>query len=97
MKNHATSTFWSRYNKLPDRIKQAADRQYERFKENPGHPSLRTRVPQRLKNRPEKFIEVTIAGTYRALAIMREEKDEEVYYWFWIGTHAEFDRKVDQL
>ena len=43
MKSRATPDFWSHYNRLPSSIQKSAKRAYARFRQNPNHPSLRSR------------------------------------------------------
>jgi len=36
---------------------------------------------------------VRIGGGYRALALL----DADTFYWFWIGTHDEYERLLDVI
>ena len=40
MKHRASSRFWQLYGKLPTDIQQLADKNYDLWLQNPGHPSL---------------------------------------------------------
>jgi hypothetical protein len=51
------------------------------LKENPEHSSLHLK-------RIGRYRSVRIGKRYRALAV---EVDEGLF-WFWIGTHAEYDQ-----
>jgi hypothetical protein len=41
MISRATSQFWELYRALPPDVRAAARKAYEKFSENPAHPSLR--------------------------------------------------------
>jgi hypothetical protein len=66
---------------LPPEVRELADQAYARLKQDPRHPSLRLKKVNR-------FWSARVGAHYRALAI--EATDGLV--WFWIGTHADYDR-----
>jgi hypothetical protein len=78
--SHALKSFWKCYDKLPAHIQNLADKQFALFKANPRHPSLGFA-------KKGVIYTVEIGRSYRALA--RERNDH--YYWFWIGTHEEYN------
>jgi mRNA-degrading endonuclease RelE of RelBE toxin-antitoxin system len=80
MKHFASRGFWDAYQKLPEQVRELADKNYALLKENPQHPSLRLKKVGR-------FWSVRVGLRYRALAI--DSGDDLV--WFWIGSHAEYD------
>jgi hypothetical protein len=77
----ATPDFWHHYRQLPNEIQELADRCDELLKRDSRYPSLHLK-------KVGLFWSVRIGIHYRALAI--EENDDLA--WFWIGTHAEYDR-----
>ncbi len=80
--NHFTSpSFWESYAKLPASVQELADKQYELLKANPKHPSLQLKKVGR-------YWSVRVGLRYRAVAV----EIEEGLLWFWIGTHAEYDK-----
>lgn len=81
MKHFTSPSFWECYDKLPTEIKELADKNYELLKENPKHPSLHFK-------KVEKFWSVRVGKRYRAVAV----EVENGLLWFWIGTHAEYDK-----
>jgi mRNA-degrading endonuclease RelE of RelBE toxin-antitoxin system len=83
MKYLASPSFWEAYEKLPDEIRDLADRSFDLLKANAQHPSLHLK-------KIGKFWSVRIGRKYRALAI----EVEEGLLWFWIGTHAEYDKLI---
>ena len=69
------------YDKLPAEIKEQADKNYRLLKENSNHPSLHFK-------KIEKYYSVRVSLRFRALGI----EAEDGIVWFWIGTHAEYDK-----
>lgn len=63
-----------------------ADRKLEMLTSNPRHPSLHFK---KIGNK-EQLWSVRVGLRYRALG---REKPEGIV-WFWIGTHAEYDRLI---
>jgi hypothetical protein len=84
MKHFTVPSFWECYDKLPAEVKEQADKNYKLLKENPNHPSLHFK-------KIEKYYSVRVSLRYRALAI----EAEGGIIWFWIGTHAEYDRFIN--
>lgn len=82
--NHlATPDFWAAYQSLPAAIGQLADRSFARLKSDPSHPSLHFKQAGR-------FWSAGVGLHYRALAVQYGGD----LIWFWIGSHAEYDRLV---
>ena len=81
MKHCASSDFWACYQRLPEPIRDLADRCYDLLKENPRHPSLHFKKVGRFRS-------VRVGLDYRALGV-----DSPLgIVWFWIGPHEEYDR-----
>jgi len=59
------------------------------WQENPYHPSLQFK--QIHPNKPIFSVRVGIG--WRAVGV----KQEETMIWFWIGSHAEYDRLISKL
>ena len=83
MNHRATSRFWACYCQLPVAVRDLSDTSFDLLKENLRHPSLHLKKVNRLWS-------VRIGRKHRALAI---EQDGDLV-WFWIGTHAEYDRLI---
>ena len=66
---------------LPAGIQKLADHAYALLKEDPRHPSLHFKKVGR-------FWSARVGAHYRALAV---ESDDGLV-WFWIGSHADYDR-----
>ncbi len=78
--------FWQHYQQLPVAVQELADKNYERLKSDPFHASLHFKKVGRRK----ELWSVRVGDHYRALG---RDKPEGVV-WFWIGTHAEYDRLI---
>ncbi len=83
MRHFASPAFWQAYRKLPAAIRELADKNYALLKENTRHPSLQLK-------QVDRYWSVRIGLRYRALAV---EVDGGLL-WFWIGSHAEYDRLI---
>ena len=89
MKSRATPRFWAAYRELPPEVREAARKAYRLFREDLRHPSLQFK---KVHGR-DLVYSVRVTLGYRALGLL---EDEEIT-WFWIGTHAQYDRLLDQL
>ena len=81
MRHFTESSFWELYDALPAPIQELADKNYKLLKANPRHPSLQLKKVGR-------YWSVRVGLKYRAVAV----EVEEGLLWFWIGTHAEYDK-----
>jgi len=83
LKHYASPGFWALYEKLPVDVRSLADKNYGLLKSDSRHPSLHFKKVGELWS-------VRVGAHHRALAT----EVEGGMYWFWIGTHAEYDRIV---
>ena len=83
MRRFATRRFWAAYERLPNAVRDLADRNFDVVKRDPHHPSLHLMKVGR-------FWSVRVGLRYRALAT---EQDGDLV-WFWIGSHAEYDALI---
>ncbi len=81
MKSSATSRFWKTYSELPSDIQKTARKQFRLWMDDPRHPSVQFK-------KVGPFWSARVTDDYRSLALL----EDGIYYWFWIGTHAEYDR-----
>jgi hypothetical protein len=81
VRHFAAASFWQCYDALPQAQQRVADKCFELLRSNPRHPSLQFKKIGAVWS-------ARVGLDYRALAT--EEADG--YSWFWIGTHAEYDR-----
>ena len=82
--HRTTPRFWRCYDALPDATRAAADRSYELLKTNSSHPSLHLK-------KVGKFWSVRATASHRALGV----EAESGIVWFWIGSHADYERLID--
>lgn len=85
MRQRASRRFWACYNALPIELQRLADRCHELLRQNPHHPSLHFKKVGR-------FWSVRVGAHYRALAV----EDGQDMVWFWIGSHAQYDRLISE-
>ncbi len=83
MRHFASPSFWERYESLPEPVQRLADKNYELLKGNPAHPSLQLK-------KVGKYWSVRVGRRHRAIAV----DIDEGLLWFWIGTHAEYDKLI---
>ena len=83
MNHYASPAFWAAYRALPAEIQALADRCFALLKTDSRHPSIQFKKVGR-------FWSARIGLHYRALSV--EVADGVL--WFWIGTHAEYDKIV---
>ncbi|HLK21139.1 MAG TPA: hypothetical protein VKT81_19445 [Bryobacteraceae bacterium] len=69
LESFASRDFWILYNKLPETIQKAADKQFGIFQQDPSHPSLHLKPIG-------AFWSARITDAYRALSI----RDGNVLY-----------------
>lgn len=89
MNSVTTSNFRARFGDLPIQIQQLARKAYGIWKSNPNHPSLQFK----LIDPNQSIYSVRVNLGYRALGI----KDGDTIIWFWIGSHAEYDKLIATL
>jgi len=87
IESRTTRQFWNAFVELPADVKAAAQSAYRLFRDNPAHPSLHFK---KLEGQ-DQIYSVRIGLNYRALGVMR---DSGGIVWFWIGSHADYDRLV---
>ena len=83
MKHYASSAYWALYEALPASVRAVADKNFALLKTDPRHPSLHFK-------RIGSLWSVRVGDRYRALGAAVDDG----IMWFWIGTHAEYDRIV---
>ncbi|MFH0899139.1 MAG: hypothetical protein V2A73_00780 [Pseudomonadota bacterium] len=88
MKSHVNQRFREAFSRLPDHVRRHAMEAYKLFQENPGHAGLQFKRVH--PTRPIYSARITMG--YRALGV----RDGEEIVWFWIGSHADYDRMISQ-
>ena len=85
MKHTASKRFWQCFDALPPEIQGVARRNYALLRSDPSHRSLQFKTVGN-----GKFHSVRVGLYYRALGLPVSDG----VHWFWIGTHAEYDKLV---
>jgi hypothetical protein len=86
MQSRTTRRFWRLFTDLPFEAQRDAKRAYLLFQNNPAHPGLQFKKLEGEDN----IYSVRIGLEYRAVAVMKKDR----IVWYWIGSHAEYDRLV---
>ena len=81
MSHRTNARFWRCYRGLPKEVRDLADRNYQVLKVDSAHRSLQFKKIGELWS-------ARVGLHYRALAT----KVGEDHVWFWIGSHAEYDK-----
>jgi hypothetical protein len=84
-----TDDFLANFARLPDAVKAQARKAYRLWRQNPAHPSLHFK---RIHTK-ESLYSVRVAKGWRALGLIQDA----TIYWFWIGSHAEYDKLIQQM
>jgi hypothetical protein len=71
---------------LPPEVQREAKNAYRLFRDNPSYPGLQFKKLEGHDN----VYSARIGLNYRALAVMQDER----VVWYWIGSHADYDRLV---
>ena len=81
LKHFASPRFWIHYRRLPQTVRDLADKNFQLLNADPKHPSLHLK-------RAGDFLSVRVGLAYRALGIQCEGG----IVWFWIGFHADYSK-----
>ncbi len=89
MNSRITEDFVACFAQLPDHIKDRARKCYRLWRTDPHHPSLHFK---RLHSR-EHLYSVRVGIGWRVLGLI----EGDTMYWFWIGSHSDYDKFLKQL
>lgn len=89
MKSRTTRKFRELFAILPAQVQQQARIAYRLFQQNPAHPGLRFKQV----NVKLALYSARVGLHYRAVGRLIGN----TIAWFWVGTHAEYDKLLDQL
>jgi len=90
MNSHTSRKFRELFAALPPHVQQQAREAYALFQQNPSHPGLRFKP---VDPGPPPVYSIRVGLGYRALGTV----DGDTVVWFWIGSHADYDRLLKQL
>lgn len=89
MKSSVTKAFRKKLDRLPASVQEQAAKTYELWSSDPNHNSLQfKRVSQR-----QPIYSARVSLDYRVLGLLEDDR----IYWFWIGSHAEYDELLKRL
>lgn len=86
MQSRTTGRFWRLFSDLPFEVQRDAKRAYRVFLNNPAHPGLQFKKLEGEDN----VYSARIGLDYRSLGVMKGDR----VVWYWIGSHADYDRLV---
>jgi len=89
LNSRVTDAFLAFFAALPEKVKSQVRKAYRLWRQNPSHPSLQfKRVHAR-----EPIYSVRVSLGWRVLGLL----EGDTIYWFWVGSHAEYDRLLERL
>ncbi len=88
-----TKGFWRCFDSLPGEVRRQAVRTYVRWHRDQRQPSLHFKCVS------GKYAvwSVRIGIHWRAVGYRERVEDEETITWFWIGSHADYDRLLTSM
>ncbi|MEQ8190435.1 MAG: hypothetical protein ABRQ39_20890 [Candidatus Eremiobacterota bacterium] len=89
MNSYLMDDFLSYFEKLPQKVKEIARKNYRLWRQNPYHPGLQFKQIHSV----EPIFSVRIGKGWRAPGL----KENDDIFWFWIGSHADYDKLVKQF
>ena len=87
MNSRTQRYFWKAFERLPTHIQQLAREKFRFWTQDPYHPSLDFKLLR------GDVWSVRINLQYRAMC----RRSGDTVVWFWIGPHAEYDRRIAEL
>jgi len=87
--SRTTGRFRRAFAALPSEVQWRARSAYALFRANPKHPGLRFKRVHATR----AVYSVRVGLAYRALGML----EGETVIWFWIGTHADYERLLEEL
>jgi len=91
--SRTTRSFWKHYGALPEEVQRQAVRAYALWRANPSHRSLQFKCV----SEKHTVFSVRVGIHWRALGYRDVELGEDTLTWFWIGSHADYDKLVAGL
>lgn len=89
MNSRTTRQFRELFAALPADIQWQARQVYRLFRQNPAHPGLRFK---QVHLDPPMY-SARVGISYRAVGAL----DGDTVVWFWIGSHAKYDKLLEQM
>jgi hypothetical protein len=89
MRSYTTRQFRRLFAPLPRHVRQQARQAYRLFRQNSAHPGLHFK---RVHDVPPIY-SARVGIGYRAVGVL----EGDTIAWFWIGSHADYDRLLTEL
>lgn len=89
MKSSTTKSFRKCLKDLPTSVQEQAKKAYTLWQENPYYPSLHFK----LVSQRQPIYSARVSLNYRALGLLESDH----IYWYWIGTHDEYDALFSRM
>jgi hypothetical protein len=89
LRSSVSKNFRKKLDQLPAVVREQAARAYSLWRSDSHHPSLQFKRVS--LNQPVYSVRIGIG--HRALGLRTDEQ----IYWFWIGSHAEYDELLRRL
>jgi hypothetical protein len=89
MNSRTTRHFRELFAALPAHVQRQARAAYRLFRDNPAHPGL---CFKQVHSDPPIY-SARVGIGYRAVCCL----DGDTAVWFWIGSHADYDKLLKQL
>ena len=89
MNSRTAQQFRELFARLPAHVQQQAREAYRLFRDNRHHPGLHFK---KVFDDPPMF-SARVGIAYRAVAGL----DGSTLVWFWIGSHADYDKLLGQM
>ncbi|HJQ78391.1 MAG TPA: hypothetical protein VJ828_00470 [Lacipirellulaceae bacterium] len=88
MNSKVTEDFVACFARLPEAVKLQTRKSYRLWRANSSHPGLHFK---RIHGH-EDLYSVRVGLGWRALGLV----EGDTIYWYWIGSHAEYDKLLKQ-
>ena len=89
MNSRTTRQFRELLAALPANVRRQAREAYRLFRQDPSHPGLRFK---KVHDDPPIY-SARVGIAYRAAGVL----DGDTVVWFWIGSHADYDKLLARL
>jgi hypothetical protein len=89
MNSRKTRRFREQLAALPAHVRVQAREAYKLFRRNPAHPGLHFKKV----NADPPTYSARVGIGHRAVGIL----DGDTVIWFWIGSHADYDKLLEQM
>lgn len=93
MANLQTPSFRKLFSKLDPTVQRLARKAYVQYRRDPKLVNFESKGRLKVRGKTCVVYGARINDNWRALAILIDSK----YYWYWIGTHTDYDRMLEGL